>query len=129
MPPAWHSNGFANLSGTLLVDQREAVYLLLERGAAGLPATLLSPWDFRSSLFLASSVLALWGLGRALRQKRLGAWLFGGLVLTYPTVYYFVFPRLRTRYRHPIEPELLILAVFLFCEVRRRDTGASPESL
>lgn len=76
------------------------------------------PWDFRSSLFLASSVLAIWGLGRALRQKRPGAWLFTGLMLTYPTVYYFVFPH--ARYRHPIEPELIILVVFLLCEVKAR---------
>jgi 4-amino-4-deoxy-L-arabinose transferase-like glycosyltransferase len=84
------------------------------------PTDSLAPWDFRSSLFLATSVLAIWGLGRALRQKRLGAWLFAGLVLTYPTVYYFVFPH--ARYRHAIEPELLILAVFLICEVRLRQT-------
>jgi 4-amino-4-deoxy-L-arabinose transferase-like glycosyltransferase len=76
----------------------------------------LAPVDFRSSAFLATSVLALWGLGRALRQKRPGAWLFAGLVLTYPTVYYFVFPH--ARYRHPIEPELIILIVFLLFEAR-----------
>jgi len=78
-----------------------------------------APWDFRNSLFLASSVLALWGAGRALRQKVHGAWLFAGLLLTYPTTYYFVFPH--ARYRHPIEPELLILAVFLLLQ-----TGAHP---
>ena len=75
----------------------------------------VAPVDFRTSAFLATSILALWGLGRALRQKRPGAWLFAGLVLTYPTVYYFVFPH--ARYRHPIEPELLILVVFLLSEV------------
>jgi 4-amino-4-deoxy-L-arabinose transferase-like glycosyltransferase len=73
-----------------------------------------SPVDFRTSAFLATSVMALWGLVRAVRQMRPGAWLFAGLVLTYPTVYYFVFPH--ARYRHPIEPELLILAVFLISE-------------
>jgi 4-amino-4-deoxy-L-arabinose transferase-like glycosyltransferase len=82
------------------------------------PTDSTAPWDFRSSLFLASSVLALWGLVRALRQKRPGAWLFAGLVATYPTTYYFVFPH--ARYRHPIEAELLILMVFLLCEVRSR---------
>lgn len=82
------------------------------------PTDSTAPWDFRSSLFLASSVLAIWGLGRALLQKRPGAWLFAGLVATYPTTYYFVFPH--ARYRHPIEPELFILAVFLLCEVRSR---------
>jgi hypothetical protein len=80
----------------------------------------VAPWDFRSSAFLASSVLALWGLGRALRQTRPGAWLFAGLVATYPTVYYFVYPH--ARYRHPIEPELFILMVFLLSEVSSRGT-------
>ena len=78
----------------------------------------VAPVDFRTAPFLATSVLALWGLGRMLRQKRPGAWLFAGLVLTYPTVYYFVFPH--ARYRHPIEPELLILIVFLLSEVTCR---------
>ncbi len=82
------------------------------------PTDSLAPWDFRSSLFLASSVMAIWGAGLALRQKRPGAWLFAGLVATYPTVYYFVFPH--ARYRHPIEPELFILAVFLLSQVRSR---------
>jgi hypothetical protein len=78
----------------------------------------VAPVDFRTSLFLATSVVALWGLGRAVRQKRRGAWLFAGLVLTYPTIYYFVFPH--ARYRHAIEPELFILGVFLITEAVRR---------
>jgi 4-amino-4-deoxy-L-arabinose transferase-like glycosyltransferase len=82
------------------------------------PTSSVSLVDFRSSAFLATSVLALWGLGRAVRQKRPGAWLFAGLVLTYPTVYYFVFPH--ARYRHPIEPELFILIVFLLSQVKSR---------
>ncbi|HVI08311.1 MAG TPA: glycosyltransferase family 39 protein [Candidatus Binatia bacterium] len=80
------------------------------------PSDSPAPWDFRSSLFLASSVLALWGAGRAVRQKRPAAWLYAGLILTYPTVYYFVFPH--ARYRHPIEPELFILAIFLLFETK-----------
>jgi len=80
----------------------------------------VTPVDFRNSAFLATSVLALWGLGRAVRQKRPAAWLFAGLVLTYPTVYYFVFPH--ARYRHPIEPELVILIVFLLSEVQWRNS-------
>jgi len=74
----------------------------------------VAPVDFRTSAFLATSVLALWGLARALRQNRPAAWLFAGLVLTYPTVYYFVYPH--ARYRHPLEPELTILIVFLISE-------------
>jgi hypothetical protein len=82
------------------------------------PSDSRAPWDFRNSLFLATSVLAIWGAGRAVRQKARGAWLFAGLILTYPTTYYFVFPH--ARYRHPIEPELLILAVFLLVQTGRQ---------
>lgn len=78
--------------------------------------------DFRSSAFLATSVLAIWGLIRALREKRHAAWLYAGLMLTYPVVYYFVFPH--ARYRHPIEPELLVLIVFLFSAMRIRARDA-----
>jgi len=85
----------------------------------------VSPVDFRTSAFLATSVLALWGLVRAVRQKRPGAWLFAGLVLTYPTVYYFVFAH--ARYRHPIEPELVILVVFLISEAARGQKKAGEQ--
>jgi 4-amino-4-deoxy-L-arabinose transferase-like glycosyltransferase len=82
------------------------------------PGDTLLTSTLRNSLFLASSVLALWGLGRAVRKKLPGAWLFVLLVLSYPTTYYFVFPH--ARYRHPIEPELIILMVFLISEVEMR---------
>jgi 4-amino-4-deoxy-L-arabinose transferase-like glycosyltransferase len=86
------------------------------------PTDSRAPWDFRNSLFLAWSVLAIWGAVGAVRQKVRGAWLFGGLILTYPTTYYFVFPH--ARYRHPIEPELLILAVFLLLQTGKKASGA-----
>jgi 4-amino-4-deoxy-L-arabinose transferase-like glycosyltransferase len=82
------------------------------------PTTSVSWIDFRSSAFLATSVLAIWGLFRALRQKLPGAWLFAGLLLLYPAVYYFVYPH--ARYRHPMEPELLILIVYLLLEAAKR---------
>jgi 4-amino-4-deoxy-L-arabinose transferase-like glycosyltransferase len=72
----------------------------------------------RNSLFLASSVLAFWGLARALRRRTPGAWLFFWLILSYPLVYYFVFPH--PRYRHPIEPELGILMLYIISEVQSR---------
>jgi 4-amino-4-deoxy-L-arabinose transferase-like glycosyltransferase len=85
----------------------------------------LSPVDFRTSAFLATSVLAVWGAILAVRQKRPAAWLFAGLILFYPLTYYFVFPH--ARYRHPIEPELTILVVFLLSEARigrqKEETG------
>jgi hypothetical protein len=82
------------------------------------PTNSQTPWDFRNSLFLAWSVLSIWGAGRAVRQKAPAAWLFAGLLLTYPTTYYFVFPH--ARYRHPIEPELIILAAFLILQAGQK---------
>ena len=79
------------------------------------PTSSTSPVDFRSSAFLATSVLAIWGAILAIRQKRPGAWLFGGLLIFYPVIYYFVFPH--ARYRHPIEPEMTILIAFLLSEL------------
>jgi hypothetical protein len=75
---------------------------------------------FKNSVFLASSILAVWGLGRALRKRRPGASLFLCLILSYPLVYYFIFPH--PRYRHPIEPELGILIIYLISEAEIRRT-------
>jgi 4-amino-4-deoxy-L-arabinose transferase-like glycosyltransferase len=74
----------------------------------------------KNSVFLASSVLAFWGLGRALRKGKPGAWLFFWLILSYPALYYVVFPH--PRYRHPIEPELGILMVYVISEAEKRTT-------
>jgi len=63
----------------------------------------------RRSVFLASSALAFWGLARALCRKLEGACLFALLLLSYPAIYYVVYPH--ARYRHPIEPEMIILII------------------
>lgn len=86
----------------------------------GIPKLAQNPAlaPLKNSVFLASTVLAFWGLGRALRKKRPGAWLFFWLILVYPAVYYFVFPH--PRYRHPIEPELGILIVYVISEAEWR---------
>jgi 4-amino-4-deoxy-L-arabinose transferase-like glycosyltransferase len=85
------------------------------------PPKATQPWwmnDAKNSLFLASSILMFWGLGRALRLRKPGAWLLLWLVLLYPAIYYFVFPA--PRYRVPIEPEMTILAVFLLTEAGKK---------
>ncbi len=68
----------------------------------------------RNSLYLTSSILAIWGLGLAIKRRKPARWLFAFLLLAYPVVYYLVFPH--PRYRHPIEPELVILAAYLISE-------------
>jgi len=85
------------------------------------------PWwmsQAKNSLFLASSVLMFWGLGRALRQRRPGAWLLFWLVLLYPAIYYFVYAI--PRYRHPIEPVMTILCVFLLTEAGKKTIPFRP---
>jgi 4-amino-4-deoxy-L-arabinose transferase-like glycosyltransferase len=84
----------------------------------GLPDTGSKLAPLPNVLFLASSVLGFWGLGRALRQNRPGAWLFLWLILCYPLVYYVTFPH--PRYRHPIEPELGILMIYVISEAQPR---------
>jgi 4-amino-4-deoxy-L-arabinose transferase-like glycosyltransferase len=93
------------------------------------PPRLAQIWwlaQTKNSLFLASSVLAFWGLGRALRRRKPGAWLLFWLFLLYPAIYYVVYPG--QRYRHPIEPEMTILGVYLLTEAhktRRRDEASA----
>ena len=86
------------------------------------------PWwmsEAKNSLFLAASVLMFWGLGRALRLRRPGAWLLLWLILLYPALYYFVY--CIPRYRHPIEPEMAILGVFLLTEAGKRTMASAPD--
>jgi 4-amino-4-deoxy-L-arabinose transferase-like glycosyltransferase len=86
------------------------------------PPRLAQIWwlaQTKNSLFLASSVLAFWGLGRALRRRKPGAWLLFWLILLYPAIYYVVYPG--QRYRHPIEPEMTILGVYLLTEASRKN--------
>jgi 4-amino-4-deoxy-L-arabinose transferase-like glycosyltransferase len=89
---------------------------------AGRPRTSRVAALVENSVFLASSILAFWGLGRALRKHRPGAWIFLWLLLSYPTIYYFVYPH--SRYRHPIEPEMVILIAYVISEA---DTKRHPE--
>ena len=73
----------------------------------------------RTSLFLATSLLAFGGLVVAFRNPVHGIFLFASLLIFYPLVYYVSFPL--PRYRHPIDPELVILGVYLFSQVSPRN--------
>ena len=77
----------------------------------------------KNSLFLASSLLSIGGLLLALKRRVHGVFLFASLIVFYPLVYYFTFPH--PRYRHPIDPELLILGVYLISEARPRTAAAN----
>jgi hypothetical protein len=59
-------------------------------------------------LFITSSGLALWGLFLAFRRKVRGAELLLFMVLFPPLPYYFT--HAENKYRHPLEPSLMLLA-------------------
>ncbi|HTV15483.1 MAG TPA: glycosyltransferase family 39 protein [Acidobacteriaceae bacterium] len=62
--------------------------------------------------FQFTSVVGILGLALAIRRKIPGAWLFAMAFVAIPFVYYFVF--VQARFRHPLEPLIAILAVYLF---------------
>jgi 4-amino-4-deoxy-L-arabinose transferase-like glycosyltransferase len=96
---------------------------------AGPPKATQPPWlnEAKNSLYLASSILTFWGLARALRMRRPGAWLLFWLLAIYPAVYYVVFPS--PRYRVPIEPVMAILCVFVITEAGKKVTAGAPDRL
>jgi hypothetical protein len=79
----------------------------------------------KNTIYLASSVMAFWGLGLALLRRKPGIFLFTTLLLFYPITYYVVFPH--PRYRHPIEPVMVILGVYLLSESRELQSLAGEK--
>ena len=80
----------------------------------------------RYMLVTLSSVLTFFGLGYALRRGNRGAFLYVWMFLTVPTIYYFTYTH--PRYRHPIEPEMLVLMVYLFTQLKPRGTQGTEFS-
>jgi hypothetical protein len=75
---------------------------------------------FRVLNYSFVSLAALLGLALALKQRIPGANLFAWAFLLLPLTYYFV--TVQARFRHPLEPLMTILAVYLF----RSATRSSP---
>jgi 4-amino-4-deoxy-L-arabinose transferase-like glycosyltransferase len=83
-------------------------------------ATILAGYDLmisRHTNFLLGAVLAFAGLWLTIRNRIRGAFLLACFLLIYPLPYYLVMPFVR--YKHPIEPEMIMLIVYLFWEARR----------
>jgi len=79
----------------------------------GLPETPLP--RLGHFLFFALTVTSLGGLLLAFVRRLPGVFLFATLMIFYPLVYYITFPTMR--YRHPIEPALVILAGLLLASM------------
>jgi hypothetical protein len=79
---------------------------------------------FRGLNFAFLSTAGLLGLLLALRRRISGAWLFCFAFLTLPFMYYFV--TVHARFRHPLEPLIAVLGVYLFqsTEARRSTRSA-----
>jgi 4-amino-4-deoxy-L-arabinose transferase-like glycosyltransferase len=57
------------------------------------------------------SIAGLLGLGLALRRGVPGAWLYFGAFAIVPVTYYFI--TVQARFRHPLEPLICVLSVYL----------------
>jgi hypothetical protein len=64
------------------------------------------------------SVCGLLGLGLALKRRVPGAWLMALAFLLVPLPYYLI--TVQARFRHPIEPLIAVLAVYLFRSTQPR---------
>jgi 4-amino-4-deoxy-L-arabinose transferase-like glycosyltransferase len=64
------------------------------------------------------TVLAIIGLVRAIRNGVHGAWLMAGVLIVYPVPYYVTHPE--PRFRHLIEPEMIVLTVYALAALPAR---------
>jgi 4-amino-4-deoxy-L-arabinose transferase-like glycosyltransferase len=82
--------------------------------------TIVAGYDMmiaRHTGFLLAAVLAFAGLWLTFRNRVPGSFLFGACLIFYPLPYYLVNPF--PRYKHPIEPVMILLVVYLFVEASK----------
>jgi hypothetical protein len=72
----------------------------------------------REANYFFVSLASLLGLALALKQRIPGAVLFAWAFLLVPLTYYFI--TVQARFRHPLEPIMTILAVYLFQSAEKR---------
>ena len=68
------------------------------------------------------SLCGLLGLGLALKRRVPGAWLMALIFLLVPLPYYLV--TVQARFRHPIEPLIAVLGVYLFRSTQPRKVAS-----
>jgi 4-amino-4-deoxy-L-arabinose transferase-like glycosyltransferase len=88
-----------------------------------------APWIeyFRELNYCIFSVTGLLGLGLALKRRIPAAGVFAWAFLLLPLTYYFI--TVQARFRHPLEPLIAVLTVYLFqsAEQPRSVAAAHPE--
>jgi len=83
-------------------------------------ANIVAGYDLmvaRHVAFLLPAAAGFAGLWLTLRNRKQGGFLLACCLLIYPLPYYLVNPF--PRYKHAIEPEIILLAVYLFYEASR----------
>jgi 4-amino-4-deoxy-L-arabinose transferase-like glycosyltransferase len=83
-------------------------------------ATIVGGYDLMISRhvnFALGAAFAFAGLCLTLRNRISGGFLLACFLLIYPLPYYLVNPFVR--YKHPIEPEMMVLIMYLFWEARK----------
>jgi hypothetical protein len=102
-------------------DPRRFAWFTLERiwyfWAAPPQATIVDGYDLimaRHTEFLIAGILAFAGLWLSIRNRKQAWFLLACLLIIYPLPYYLVNPFVR--YKHPIEPVMILLIVYLFVE-------------
>jgi len=73
---------------------------------------------FRGLNFTFASLAGALGLGLAVRRRIPGAWMFAAAFLLLPAAYYIT--AAHARFRHPLEPLMTVLGVYLFQRAERR---------
>jgi 4-amino-4-deoxy-L-arabinose transferase-like glycosyltransferase len=87
-------------------------------------ATIVAGYDLMISRhvnFALGAAFAFAGLWLTLRNRISGGFLLACFLLIYPLPYYLVNPFVR--YKHPIEPEMMLLIMYLFWEARKIKIG------
>jgi 4-amino-4-deoxy-L-arabinose transferase-like glycosyltransferase len=94
----------------------------------GVPQPAGPPWYVeagRTLNFGFTSLAGLMGLALALRRRVPAAGLFAWAFVLLPLPYYLI--TVHARFRHPLEPLLCILGVYLFQSATPRPPGKAPE--
>jgi 4-amino-4-deoxy-L-arabinose transferase-like glycosyltransferase len=94
--------------------------------AAPPQATIVSGYDLwvaRHVEFLLAAGFAFAGLALTFKRRKPYRWLLTPFLLVYPLPYYLVNPF--PRYKHPIEPVMLLLIVYVLWEARGVQLGRS----
>jgi 4-amino-4-deoxy-L-arabinose transferase-like glycosyltransferase len=83
-------------------------------------ATIVNGYDLivaRHTGFFLMTVLAFGGLWLSFHNQKTGSFLLANFLIVYPLPYYLVNPF--PRYKHPIEPVMILLTVYLLWEAKR----------